>query len=146
MARFISTRLNVNILNQIKSFSSKFIPHELRNRVEDDHTDSLLNAEYSGSSIRYKVCRDSQASKQKFVFESKPVIVLNRENAGVKSSQEAENNVVPTSGEKGYRSFDISTTQKNCVLPLKTSTLSSPFPAPVKDFLSDALSLSLQKY
>nr|CAH7714549.1 unnamed protein product [Callosobruchus chinensis] len=145
MARFISTRLNIN---HIRSLNSKSIPNEVRSRLDDDQTDELLNAEYSGGSIRYKVCTDSQVSRQKFVFEKKPVI-LYRENTSVKSSpsHEGEDNQcseVPTCDEKGYKSFDLSTTQKNVVLPLNTSKLSSPFPDPVKDFISDALSLNIQ--
>nr|CAI5822213.1 unnamed protein product [Callosobruchus analis] len=142
-------RLNVNILNQVRSFGCKYIPNEFRNRLEDDPTDGILNADYSRGSIRYKVCRDSEVSKNKFVFEKRPVITLNREkklSCSVKSLQggDEQYSAIPTSEEKGYRTFDISTTQKNVVLPLKASKLSSPFPDPVKDFLSEALSSHIQ--
>ncbi|CAH1962978.1 unnamed protein product [Acanthoscelides obtectus] len=145
MARIISTRLNVNIRNQIRSFSSRFEASDVLNRLEDQSSEPLLAEEHSGSSIRYNVCRDTNASKRKFVFEKTPVISLDQDNRIESSSQEAEEEEnprisVPTSQEKGYRAFDASTTQKNVILPLKMSKLSNPFPDPVKVMPSHTVS------
>ncbi|CAH1972527.1 unnamed protein product [Acanthoscelides obtectus] len=146
MARASSTRLSTTMLNQLRSFSNELASNEIRSRLEAVPTERLMTADYSGS-IRYNVCMDNNASKKKFIFEKMPGISLGQQNAGVKL-QKANNDEelcvsVQTSEEKGYRAFDVSTTQKNVILPLKMSRLSNPFPEPVKDFLSDALSQQL---
>lgn len=42
--------------------------------------------------------------------------------------------------QKGYRTFSVSTTQKNTILPLKLSKLAKPFPDPVKVMPSHTVS------
>nr|CAI5833743.1 unnamed protein product [Callosobruchus analis] len=144
MARLISSRWSVSIQHRLRSCSNRFESNDVRNRLDDVQSDSLLVEEHSGSSIRYNVCRDGAVSKKKFVFEKTPVINLDQEGNHEPSQnaddEEVQPIAVPTSQEKGYRAFDASTTQKNVILPLKMSKLSNPFPDPVKVMPSHTVS------
>lgn len=139
----LSRKIPITHLPKIRSFSNRLelLPQHQKNSTSFSND---LSEESGGQAIRYNVCREHGGNK-KFVFEKKPKLPEEPVETEVQKASEQEfpraqhpnrNRVA----YKGYRAFDVSTTQKNIVLPLKLSKLASPFPEPVKVMPSHTVS------
>nr|XP_023015553.1 uncharacterized protein LOC111505040 [Leptinotarsa decemlineata] len=131
--RFLTTKLDVIHLPPRTA--------NAEDSVSQEPSDELV-----GNPIRYNVCREHVSAGQKFVFNKKP----EQEPAASQSQFDPECEVeeaavhpslpILSNEEKGYRSFAVSKTQKNVILPLKSSKLANPFPDPVKVMPSHTVS------
>lgn len=145
MAKYFSRKIHIAYLQPMRSFSNRLelIPQSNRMTAAPTSEDIAgdLSEESGGQAIRYNVCRERGGSK-KFVFEKRPR--LPEDTAEQQSETETETHHIlqqPTTiAQKGYRTFDVSTTQKNITLPLKLSKLANPFPEPVKVMPSHTVS------
>lgn len=142
MAKNFSRKITIPHLQQIRSFTNRLelIPQATRISPAEDVSGDL--SEESGSqAIRYNVCRERGGNK-KFAFEKRPRLPEDPIEPPTEIENDAVHPILPQKSlqYKGYRSFDVSTTQKNTLLPLKLSKLANPFPDPVKVMPSHTVS------
>lgn len=143
MASYISRKICKTPFQQIRSFTNRLELIPQSNRITATESPSEdFSEESGGQSIRYNVCREHGGNK-KFVFEKRPRVPSEPQNEEHQSEPQPETvEVMQHSAyqQKGYRTFSVSTTQKNTILPLKLSKLAKPFPDPVKVMPSHTVS------
>ncbi|KAG5899787.1 hypothetical protein JTB14_006122 [Gonioctena quinquepunctata] len=118
------------------------LPNRCGPNAAEDSVPEEISEELSGSPPRYNVCRENGSMCQKFVFNKKPASMSAQSEVEFEPEDDMHHHSLPqiSNEEKGYRSFSVSTTQKNVILPLKSSKLANPFPDPVKVMPSHTVS------